>query len=447
VALIIPDPHQIEFSAICWELLKEKGYVYLAGKPRCGKTYTAILTAEKSDKITDVIVFTQLNAIGYPPKRDNEGNIVKDKKGKNVLVRDKTSRFYNVDEEGGWLMFTKLDSVKHNYTVVNYEQANKIDPSKYQLAIIDESHNLGVLGKPTKRFKDIKRVCWELPHIHLSGTAIVESPNGIYHQMAISQFSPFSQFKNFYEYFRAYGIPYYIKAMGRDIMQYNKYQADKLMPIINDFTVYMTQEDAGISKDLQAVDKLHYVELNDDTKRLYNEILNDKFALINHNMMRDKLVELDIELVCDSTMKERTSLHQIESGVAKIDTEYILLGNTEKVDYLKATFGDHEGLGIMCHFIGEQLLLRQHFKNATIYSSNADAEGVDLSHLEDFVIMSSDYRGSKFIQRRERIVNSRGSNTLTVHHIVVKKAVSEQVYKKVSKKQDFNNSTYVQQTI
>jgi hypothetical protein len=141
-------------------------------------------------------------------------------------------------------------------------------------------------------------------------------------------------------------------------------------------------------------------------------------------------------------MKLRTSLHMLESGIAKIEDEYIELGNTEKIDYIKNTFGDSDTLGIMCHFVGERILLEKHFRKAKIYSSNAHSEGVDLSHLSSFVILSSDYSGAKFIQRRERIININGSNTLLVHHILVKKAISEQVYKRVSKKQDFNNETY-----
>ncbi len=284
-----------------------------------------------------------------------------------------------------------------------------------------------------------------MPHIHLSGTAIVESPNSIYHQMTISKYKPFLQ-KNFYDFFKVYGKPYYIKAAGREIQQYDKviteddmstYPKKKLlMPVINCFTVYMTQEDAGISKDVQATDKLHYVELNADTKNLYNTLQKDNIAKIG-----------DLDLVCDTTMKLRTSLHMLESGVAKIDNEYIELGNTEKIDYIKKEFGDESDIGIMCHFVGERNLLFKHFKSAQIYSSSAHAEGVDLSHLKHFIILSSDYSGSKFIQRRDRIVNINGSNTTTVNHILVKKAISEQVYKKVSKKEDFNNSTYISQNI
>lgn len=408
-----PLPHQLVKSEECWLLLKELGYVYLAGMPRSGKTLTAILTAEKSTVIKNVLVITKLKAIP------------------------------------GWHKFTQNRNLglKHNYTVTNYEQVKKLSSDYYDLIIIDESHNLGTLGKPSLRIKTIKEKFYKLPHINLSGTAIVESPNGIYHQMALSVFTPFKH-KNFYDFFREFGKPYYIKAGGREITQYDKCDLDKLLPIINSFTVYMTQEDAGISKEHQAVDKLHFVELNEQTKKLYNELQDHQIADVWENMFNVLgKPAISPTLVCDTTMKLRTSLHMLESGVAKVGDNYLDLGNNEKIDYILKTFGDTKDTGIMCHFIGEQIKLEKVFKNATIYSSTSHAEGVDLSHLTNFVILSSNYSGSKFIQRKDRIINTNGSNTTTVHHILVRKAVSEQVYDTVSKKEDFNNSTYVQERL
>lgn len=420
--MITPYQHQIEKAEECWNHLKEKGYVYLAGKPRSGKTLTALLVAEKSQNVKSVLILTKKAAIP------------------------------------GWEKFLNEVTLSHSYKVTNYEQVGKWDnfkrkailklnPKDYDLVIIDESHNLGTIGKPSGRYKAIKSLCYNMPHIHLSGTAIVESPNSIYHQMSISKFNPF-KFKNFYDFFRKYGEPYYIKAAGRDIAQYDRFKPE-LLDEINKFTVYMTQEEAGISKDVQATDKLHYVELLEDTKKLYNILQKDNIANIYKYCLyvgpsgeRIPPDNNELMLVCDTTMKLRTSLHMLESGIAKIDDEYIELGNTEKVDYIKNTFGDTEDVGIMCHFVGERRLLEKHFKRAAIYSSSSHAEGVDLSHLKHFIIMSSDYSGSKFIQRRDRVVNINGSNTTIVNHILVKNAISEQVYKKVSKKEDFNNSTY-----
>ncbi len=401
-----PFKHQIDKAVECWDILKDKGYVYLAGLPRSGKTLTSILVAEKSTKISKVLVLTPKAAIP------------------------------------GWEKFTKDKELelKHSYYITNYEQAHKLSAKDYDLVIIDESHRLGTLAKPSQRIKTIRKLCWDMPHIHLSGTAIVESPNGIFHQMCISKFSPFKH-KNFYMFHREYGKAYYIKAGGRDIAQYDKAKEELLMPKINEFTIYMTQSDAGISKDVQADDKLHYVELDECTKKLYNTLQEDNIAPINCGKpyTRDNVQPL----VCDTVMKLRTSLHMLEGGVVKIDDEYIELGNVEKIDYVKKTFGDTKDVGIMAHFIGERKLLNNHFNNATIYSSTSDAEGVDLSHLSHFVIFSSGYSGSKFIQRRDRVVNINGSNTTTVHHILVKGGISEQVYKTCSKKEDFNNKTYI----
>jgi len=421
--MITPYKHQVEKAEQCWNILKNTGYVYLAGKPRSGKTLTSLLIAEKSNKISSVLILTKKAAIP------------------------------------GWEKFIHGMTLKHKYHVTNYEQVGrwdstkrkanlKLNPNSYQLVIIDESHNLGTLGKPSGRYKAIKSLCYDMPHIHLSGTAIVESPNSIYHQMSISKYNPF-QFKNFYDFFKEFGEPYYIKAAGREIAQYDRFKPE-LLDEINKFTIYMTQEEAGIDKSLQATDVVHYVELNKETKELYNTLQKDNIADIEPNMFNNGYCnglnpfnsDDRLTLVCDTTMKLRTSLHMLESGVAKVDDEYIELGNTEKIDYIKQTFGDTEDVGIMCHFVGERRLLEKHFKKAKIYSSSAHAEGVDLSHLRSFIILSSDYSGSKFIQRRDRIINTNGSNTLEVHHILVKNAISEQVYKRVSKKQDFNNSTY-----
>jgi len=413
--MITPYPHQVEKAEQCWNILKETGYVYLAGKPRSGKTLTSLLIAEKSKKISSVLILTKKAAIG------------------------------------GWEKFLNGVKLTHTYKVTNYEQVGKwntekrkanlkLNPKDYDLVIIDESHNLGTVGKPSGRYKTIKTLCYNMPHIHLSGTAIVESPNSIYHQMSISKYNPF-KFKNFYDFFRKYGEPYYIKAAGRDIAQYDRYKPG-LLEEINKFTVYMTQEDAGISRDVQATDVLHYIELGKETKELYNRLQKDNICRVWPGYLSDCNTDKPLDLVCDTTMKLRASLHMLESGIAKIDDDYIELGNTEKIDYIYNTFGDTEDVGIMCHFIGERRLLEKKFKNATIYSSTSHAEGVDLSHLKHFIIMSSGYSGSKFIQRRDRIVNINGSNTTKVHHILVKKAISEQVYKKTSKKEDFNNSTY-----
>lgn len=393
-----PMQHQVEFSQKLYDKLKEYGFVYLAGKPRSGKTLTAILACEKcNNNINNILVLTKKNAIE------------------------------------GWAKTINAYKPNKKFYVTNYEQASKLKP-EYDLVIIDESHNIGTFPKPSLRWRYIKNITKNIPHIHLSGTAIIESPSSIYHQMNISKYTPFP-FRSFYEWHSYYGKPYVKHISGRAINMYDKVQPH-LFNLIDKFTIYMTQEDAGISSDLQAQDELHYIELSKETKELYNDLQKKRYKVYN-----------DIEIIGDTTMKLRIALHQIEGGAIKVGDKYYDLGNTEKIDYIKKNFGDTKDIGIMCHFVGEANKLRKHFKKANIYSSSAHAEGVDLSHLKHFIIYSADYSGAKFVQRRERIVNVNGSNSLKVHHLLVKKAISEQVYKLTSNKMDFNDSTYVKETI
>lgn len=397
-------PHQIKVAALALPILKTKGYVYINGQPRSGKTLTSILVAEET-AASKVMVLTKKAAIE------------------------------------GWLKFTELAS--KTYTVINYEQLGKIEnrtikfkynPNDYQLVIIDESHNIGAFPKPSARQKVIKVFCKDLPHIHLSGTPIIESACTIYHQMALGRFNPFYTYLNFYHFHREFGIPSSIWIRGQQVPQYDKFKPE-LLDVIQRFTVYMSQADAGITTEVK--DEVHYIELDSITKALYNKLLNDKVVKFND----------DNELIADSTMKLRTALHQLEGGTIKLDDDYIILPQATKAEYIKQKFGDTEDIGIMCHFIAERTKLRQIFKHAQLFSSNAHAEGVDLSYLKHFIIYSSDYSGARFVQRRERIANINGSNTTTVHHILVKKAISDQVYAMVSKKRDFNNATFIEETI
>ena len=421
--------HQIAKAEACWNIMLKFKYVYLQGLPRSGKTLTSLLTAEKSKRIQNVLVLTPKAAISGWYK------FIDDKELRESGTLTKNYFVTNYEQVGSIVLRHESKSGKPLKRPIK-ELKLKINPEDYDLVIIDESHRLGKLGAPTNRYKVIAELCKHMPHIHLSGSAIVESPNSIYYQMHISQYTPFQGLNTFYDYFRVFGMPYTKWIGPREVNQYDKANS-KLMPHINEFTVYMTQEDAGIGKEVQATDTIHYVPLDESTRLLYNQLQKDEMATLPDGTL----------LICDTTMKLRTSLHTIEGGTVKVGNEYHYVGNLEKINYIKEHFGDHKGLGIMSNFIGERQLIEEHFEHAKVYSSTADAEGVDLSHLNDFVVYSSGYQGSKFIQRRERIVNINQSSTTVVHHLLCKGAISEQVYYACSKKHNFNNETYKKKNI
>jgi hypothetical protein len=138
-------------------------------------------------------------------------------------------------------------------------------------------------------------------------------------------------------------------------------------------------------------------------------------------------------------MKLRTSLHQIEGGTHK---DIGILGNTEKIDYIKANF-NIDKVAIMSHFIKEREHLSTIFPN--VYSSISHSEGVDLSHYEALIIYSQDYSGAKFAQRIDRLTNiSKGGSVGDIHILTSTSAISDMVHIAVSEKKDFNDEFFNQ---
>ena len=390
-----PLPHQIQKSREALEVIKELGICLIQGEPRSGKTLTSILVAEELIDVSSVLVLTKKNAIS----------------GFNKFIHE---------------------DLRCTYYVTNYEQVKKLRKEDYDFVILDESHSLGAFPKPSLRTKAIKELAYDKKILLLSATPTIESLNAIFHQCFVTKYNPFD-FKNFYSFHKEFGIPSSIFISGRELKDYKKSKPELLKEIDN-FRIIISQTEAGIN--LQATDELHYIELDDRTKKMYNHLQKNKiikFYDVNNEV---------VELICDSTMKLRTSLHSLEGGTVKMNDKYYEVGNLEKINYIKKHFGDTADISIMSHFVHERELLKKHFKNAVIYSSNANAEGVDLSHSKYFIIYSSDYSGAKHIQRRERIININGSNTLKVIFLLIKGAISQQVYAATSKKLDFNNAMF-----
>lgn len=368
-----PLPHQITKSKECYDVLKKTGLVYLAGEVRSGKTLTAILTAEMS-MAKNILILTKLAAID------------------------------------GWYKFE--NNMTKNYAIINYEQVSKV-VDDYDLIIVDEAHNLGCIGKMNKRVREIREIAFNKPVMLLSGTPHAETKASLYHQMCITKYSPFAKWKSFYKFFDVFGVVGIKFIAGRQIREY-KVTRPELDIYLQDYVVTLTQEEAGISSASQ--DVVHFVELSKETKELYNNLIKDGIAIIN-----------DEEIICDTDMKLRMTLHQLETG-------------EEKINYIKENFTGR--IALMSHFVDERNRLEKALPHCDIYSSNRHAEGVDLSHYDHFIIVSGDYSGAKFIQRRERNVNINNEKIAIVHHLLVKDAISEQVYNQVSRKRDFNNSTF-----
>lgn len=391
--------YQTELADDAYEILREDMIVYLACEERTGKSLVAILVAEKCEQVDTILIITKKRALA------------------------------------GWQeTLTKFQHTKL-YTVVNYHQACKVK-KRYDLVILDESHNyISAFPKVGKLWKDVNKLTNFVPLIYISATPYGQGPQQLFHQFALSSWSPWKHYANFYNWFRMYGKPYSIEINSINIPQYDRVDVDFVLGCVNHLFVTATRKALGFTH--EPTDVVHHIKLSDPTRDVYNE-------LVKHD-----LVELSVGTVlCESGSKLRTSLHQLEGGTIKIGVNRYVLANVEKVNFILDKFGDVSSLVVMYNYIAEKQKLEHHFKNATILQATSYAEGVDLHEYQDLVIYSQDFSTARHTQRRARQSNSKRDTPINVHFLLVKGAVSSQVYKTVSlNKRNFVDSLFKRSTI
>lgn len=393
--MITPYIHQEEVSDDALEIIRENAIVYFAMEERTGKTIASLLVAEKS-AAESVLVITKKKA-----SKDWE-----------TVLADK--------------LWTK------DYTLATYHQLHNLPLKRYDLIILDEAHNyISSFPKPGAIWKQLRPICKGKPIIYISATPHAQGLQMLYHQFALSSWSPWYKHTNFYSWFRMYGKQYTIEINGIKIPQYDKLQDESLVyDCVKHLFITKTRSELGFEQEPE--DKLHWIELQENTKAVYNHI-------IKHG-----IIELSVgTLVCDNKSKLRTSLHQLEGGTVKINNDYFVLSNSEKVDYILNNFGDRSDLVIMYNFKAELTKLQAVFKKALLLQATSFAEGVDLHKYKDIVIYSQDYSTARHTQRRARQCNKERDTPIVVHFLLVEKAISSQVYKTVSiNKVNYVDSTY-----
>lgn len=387
-----PYPHQVELARQGLVILREHMMVYLACEERTGKTLAAILMAEDLD-IQSVLVLTKKRALD------------------------------------GWHETLSQYPHKKKYTVTNYHQAK--NQARHDLLILDESHNyISGFPKQSAMHIMIKNISKQVPIIYISATPHAQGYSMLYHQFSLSSWSPWKSYSTFYSWFSNYGIPDSAWFHGRQIPIYTKTEQDLVIASCEHLFITKTRKELGFTHEPK--DKLHYIELNDGTTDVYNELIKDKYLLVNGH-----------ELIADTSARLRAALHMLEGGALKIDEQFIVMPNHEKIDYIKKHWGDNKNVAIYYQYVAEGIKLRNHFKHATILQATSFAEGIDLAHIDNLVIYSQDWSTARHTQRRARQAAQHRDKPITVHFLLVKKAISDQVYNCVSiNKQNFVDSVF-----
>lgn len=344
-----------------------------------------------------------------------------------------------------------LSMFKHQYElfVYNYEQLHNFDEDGIiDLVIIDEAHSLGQFPVLSQRTKLLKKICFGLPIIYLSGTPTPESYSQLFHQFYISSFSPFGDI-NFYKWVKEGYVTVQTKYLyNRQINDYSNANKTLIDEKTKHLFLSFTQEEAGFE---QLVDEeIHYVKMDQKTYALA-DIMRKKRVFIGKN---------GEEVIADTEVKLMQKLHQIYSGsvLTENKADYVTFDNT-KANYIFNQFSSLK-VAIFYKFRAEREILvmaaakygKKLTESPEEFNENQDLwficqvqsgrEGINLSSADCLVMYNIDFSAVSYWQVRARLQTKDREKSAKVHWIFAKDGIEPRIYNAVSNKKDYTLSYF-----
>jgi len=395
--------YQTRLSREAAEILQRKKIVYLAMEVRCGKTLTALNTAE------------------------NYG-------AKNVLFLTKLKAFSSVKSDYDNMKFT------FKLTIANDESLHKVE-GQFDLVIHDEHHRFGAFPKPNATAKLFKKMYGNLPMIFLSGTPTAESYSQWYHQFWVSNYSPFEQV-NFYKWANDY-VNIKVKHLGHGkVNDYTDARKKDFWHLIRYYILTFTQVEAGFST--QVNENVLYCDMDAITYKIIEKLKKDL-------VVQNKEGQL---ILADTSVKLQQKMHQLYSGTCKFED-----GTSKVIDFSKAMFIDNyfkgQKIAIFYKFVEEFNALKHIFGNRLTNDLEefnttdknialqivSGREGISLAKAKYLVYYNIDFSAVSYWQSRDRLTTmDRKIND--VYWIFSKDGIESKIYASVIKKKDYNNETF-----
>jgi hypothetical protein len=400
--------YQIELSDKATKILNQYGLVYLAMEVRTGKTLTAFATAHKFG--AKKILF------------------VTKKKAKADVMAQVLDANFNFD---------KID-------VDNFEQLHNIG-TDYDLVIIDEAHSLGAFPKPSLRATELKRICNAKPIIYLSGTPSPESFSQLFHQMWVSTYGPFKDYKNFYGWARDYVDIRKKYLYGKQINDYSFAKKELIEEKTHHLFLAFTQEQAGFTELVK--ENVLYVKMEENTYKFAERLRIDKVITNKEGKT----------VLGDTAVKLMNKLHQIYSGTVIVDApdRYGKVIDYTKAEFIKQYFAGKK-IAIFYKFAAEQMAIKwvmgKCYEDPTEFNNANDGcfisqivsgrEGVNLSTADALVFYNIDFSATSYWQSRARIQTKDRTKEAQIYWIFSEGGIEDKIYKAVMDKRDFTTEYF-----
>jgi SNF2 family DNA or RNA helicase len=400
-------PYQLDIRDRGVAVLKEHGLLYLAMEVRTGKTLTALSIAQEW-LAAEVLFVTK----------------------KKVIT--------DIQEQYKALPQT------YELTVTNYESLHKLDnPNRFDFVILDEAHCLGAFPKPSERTIALKAFIRDKPVVYLSGTPTPESWSQIYHQLWVSQHSPFPH-KNFYLWAKDYVIAKTKHFYNREVTDYSIAKKDAIREKVDHLFISFTQAEAGFEAVVE--EEVLTVKMKAKTYELVRRLKADRVL-----ETKDRTTAT---IVADTEAKLMQKLHQLYSGTVIADHPerrgFVL--DYSKVDFINRRFAGMK-VAIFHKFVMEENLLLTGLDckfahspeqfNATgsdfwyISQIQSGREGINLSAADAIVMFNIDFSAVSYWQARARLQTKDRTKQAKVYWIFAEGGIEERIHEVVMKKKDY----------
>ena len=383
------------------EIIKKKGFVYLAMEVRTGKTLTSLGIAER---------------MGY----------------ENVLFLTKKKAISSIVKDNEMMCPTSFILF-----VINYESMHKLPNIKWDCIILDEAHGMGAFPKPNKRARDVKSIIkkTDCDVCLLSGTPTPESYSQMYHQVFGIPNNPFRQYQSFYKFCHDYVDVRERKINSMYIRDYSRGR-DSIIEKMKPYTIAYTQKEAGFKVDTRE----HVLEC-EMSKLTYQ---------LTKKLQKDLVVEGNEEVIlADTPVKLMMKLHQMYSGTVKFESGNSTILDLSKAEFIRKRFNGMK-IGIFYKFKQELKALKEVYgddlcteldefnsTNKTIALQIVSGrEGISLRKAEALVYYNIDFSATSYWQSRDRMTTKDRLES-DVYWVFAKGGIEKQIYKAVTKKKDY----------
>jgi SNF2 family DNA or RNA helicase len=400
-------PYQRDIRDRGVTVLKEHGLLYLAMEVRTGKTLTSLAIAQEYGA-AEVLFVT-----------------------KKKVITDIQEQYRTLPQT-------------YELTVTNYESLHKLEnPNRFDFVILDEAHCLGAFPKPSERTLVLKGFMRDKPVVYLSGTPTPESYSQIFHQLWISQRSPFPH-KNFYAWAKDYVVTRTRHFYNREVTDYSYAKVSDIMDRCDHLFISFTQKEAGFEAVVE--EEILTVKMKAKTYEMAKRLKADRILETKDRTTATILADTEVKLM--------QKLHQLYSGTIIADQPerrgFVL--DYSKVDFIKRRFAGQK-IAIFHKFVMEENLLLTGLDcsfahspeqfNATgsdfwyISQIHSGREGINLSAADAIVMYNIDFSAVSYWQARARLQTKDRTKEAKVYWIFAEGGIEERIHEVVMKKKDY----------